>query len=421
MKKYFGLIVALFCIIGLSATSAMAAIKINDQLSLKGQMRFRHWDKENRTFDSSSTSGQQDYWDQRFRLQVNFVPQKDISAHLRFDFNDADWGAETFGSSRWNRSTDPAEGKTANHDDTIEVGRAYLQIAQPEFKIVGGLSYWKLGEKLSYENTGTGMTVESTSLPVNVRIGYTLEDEGGSRSDTGVNGDQSNFFIEATRKQSGHLLKAFYAMAKDDETKNEPWVIGVSGRGKTGIFKYFGELDYLGGEYENNFDFKGLQLWLNGTAQLSKKLKLGADLLYAKGSDDPTTERQISAIQDARSDDWGFQVRGPFYMMNLPIGGGDEMDPEDQSTGSVGGGIYAEYQLLEKLKTYAQVVYLAAETNSAPSQTFENVIIANVAARYNFTKNSEFSVGYSHTAMEHKGSLKDDPAKTLSFMIRVKF
>ncbi len=422
MKKCFSLwVVAVCCVMGVSATSAVAKIKLNDQLSVSGQMRLRHWSKENTTFDDSQESGDRNYWDQRYRLKVDFKVEEGISAHLRFDFDDAIWGAETYNSSRWNRSTDPAAGKTANHDDTIEVNRAYLVIEQPGFKIVGGLAYWKLGEKLSYENSGTGVAVESTDFPVNLRIGYTLEDEGGSTADHGDYGDQSNFFIEATRKQSGHLLKAFYAQAMDEETHNEPWVIGASGHGKQGIFEYRGEVDFLGGEYADNYDFTGLQIWLNGTAQLTEKLRLGADLLYAQGSDDPSTERQISAIMDARSDDWGFQVRGPFHMANLPLGGGGEMDPAEQSTGSVGGGIDLQYKLLEKLTAYAQVVYLSAETNAHPSQTFQSVTIANIAAKYNFTKKSEFALGYSYATMEHDGAVDDDPATTLVGMLRVKF
>lgn len=419
MKRFIGLVAALVCMIGMTAGTAMATIEVNDQISIKGQMRVRFWDKSNVDYNDAD-SHQQQYWDQRYRLWFDVKPQNGISAHLRFDLDDAQWGADTYGSSRWNASTDM---NTADHDDTIEVGRAYLVIEQPQFKIVGGLNYWELGNRLTYENTATGITIEATQLPVSLRFGYVLEDELGSKDDS--EGDQRNFFFEVGSKKlvKGHLFKAFYAKANDDDKSFDAQVFGVSAKGKffDNKLSYKAELDIIDGEEEAGDDIFGQQFWLEAAYKVSKKLTVGGHFVYAKGADEEG-EDQYDSIHDARSDNWDIQTYGPYRTMYAPLGMADVLDPEGQNTGAIAGALFCSYRLLENLDVYAQYLYVEAESNDLESQTFQNADIATVAARYYFTKKTQFAVMYGHSTMDvEDSSVHDDAEKTVSAFLRVAF
>ncbi len=422
MKKIVSTTLALCCLGGvLAVENAAATIKLGDQIEVKGQMRVRYWNKKNVRYQGA-TNGDQDYFDNRFRAWVHItLPEEKISAHLRFDLNDAFWGSDNYGTSRWNKTIDPPVGKNADHDDTIEVNRAYLQITQSWYQIIGGLNFWKLGEKFSYENSGTGISIESQDLPVHLMVGYLLEDEGGSKSDVGEFADSKQYIAQIDKKINGQTVKAFLALAEDGKEGHEPQMFGVSASGKAGIFKYKAEFDYLGGELKDQYDYKGVQFWANAEAWLTEQFKLGGDVIYAQGSDDPANEKQISFVQDARASAWAFQIRGPFYTMDMPLGGGGELDPLKQSTGSIGGGIYAQYKVLENLSLFAQGVYLTAETNNAGSQTFENATVLSCAMQYHITNHADFAVGYSNSKMETSDDSRDEPRQDFVAMIRVKF
>jgi predicted porin len=415
MKRFIGLVALLFCIIGMTAGTAMATIEINDQISIKGQMRFRFWDKTNQDYNDVETH-QQQYWDQRYRLWFDVKPQEGMSAHLRFDLDDAMWGADSYGSSRWNAS---GEG----HDDTIEVGRAYLVLEQPQFKVVGGLNYWELGNRLTYENTGTGFTIETTTLPARVRFGYILEDELGSKDDT--EGDQSNFFIEvdSAKLVKGHLFKAFFAKANDEDKNFQAQVFGVSAKGKLFDKKlsYKAELDILDGDEDAGDEIFGQQFWLNVDYKVTKKFTVGGNFIYAKGAD-KAGEDQYDSIMDARSDNWDIQTYGPYTTMYAPLGMADVLDPEGQNTGAIAGSLFGKYRLFEKLDVYASYLYVEAESNALATQTFQDAMVATVSARYYFSKKTQFAVMYGHSTMDVEGStIHDDAEKTMSAFLRISF
>lgn len=430
MKRLLGLLITLGCLIGMTAGTAMATIDISDQLSIKGQMRVRFWDKTNTDYNDVD-SAQQQYWDQRYRLWVNVKPDSNIKAVLRFDFNDARWGDDSYKSSRWNAS---GEG----HDDTIEVGRAYLEIKQPDFKIVAGQNFYKLGNKLSYENTATGITLESTKLPVHVRVGYTLEDELGTRNDD--NDDETTYFIEvdSAKLVKGHLFKAFYAFGQSGNTSNpsdadydladdddyEVHLFGLSAKGKLMDKKlsYQAELDFLTGDKDNGQDIFGQQFWAEASYKLTKKATVGGHFVYAKGTDD-ADEDQFDSIHDARADAWDIQTYGPFKAMYVPMGTADVLDPEGHNTGAIAGAIYGKYRVLPKLEVYGQYLYVTAESDgNHSSRQFENADVLSAAASYFFTKKTQFSVLYAHTTMDVEGSTAhDDAEQVFAAMLRVKF
>lgn len=422
MKRIIGMLLALCCLISLSAGTAMATIKIGDKITVKGQMRFRYWDKANYDFNGADDH-QHSYWDQRYRLWFDVQASEGISAHLRFDFDDARWGDESYGSSRWNVDEE-------GHDDTIEVNRAYLVLAQPQsqFKIVGGLNYWELGNRLTYENSGTGVTIESTQLPVIFKFGYVLEDELGSRDDT--EGDQSNYFIQldTSKLVKNHQFKIFYADADDNDKKFDAWVAGISAKGKflDNKLSYKAEFDVLGGEElgieeDERQDIFGQQFWLETAYEVSKKFTFGGHFVYAKGADNED-EDQYDSIHDARADNWDIQTYGPFKTMYGPLGMADVLDPEGQNTGGIGGALYCKYKIFDKLETYFQYLYVEAESNDLESQTFENAAIATVAARYYFTKKTQFALMYGHATMDVEDStVHDDPEQTIGAMLRVSF
>lgn len=415
MKRLLGFLITLSCLIGMTAGTAMATIDIGDKISIKGQMRVRFWDKTNVDYNDEATK-QQQYWDQRYRLWVNVKPEENIKAVLRFDFNDAMWGADSYQSSRWN-----ADGE--GHDDTIEVGRAYLVVEQPDFKIVGGQNFWKLGNKLSYENSGTGITIESTKLPAHARFGYILEDELGSKDDT--EGDQRTFFFEvdSSKLVKGHLFKAFYAKTNDDAKSFDAQLFGVSAKGNflDKKLSYQAELDIIDGEEDGGDDVFGQQFWLEVAYKLTKKFTVGGHFIYAKGADE-AGEDQYDSIQDARADAWDIQTYGPYKTMYAPMGMADVLDPEAQNTGAIAGALYTKYRLNQKLEVYAQYLYVEAESNALASQTFQNADVLSAAARYYFSKKTDFAVMYGRSTMDVEGStVHDDAEQVVSAFLRVKF
>ena len=417
MKKWLCILLTVGFIAGVMADAAIA----DERLKLSGSMRVRGWMTDDFDYDSR-VDDEENFWDQRFRLAAAIQASEHVSGHLRFDFAEDFWGSDNWGGSRYGESSE------------LQVDRAYLQIADDWFTFRAGQQYLGLGQSIVYDNNGTGLMM-MFKLPVTITLGYTKEDEGGSKTDRNSptstaldTEDTDHYFAQVGWASDMWSVDAYYAAQLDDSpASDEPSVFGAVVKANLGMFNIGLEGSFFGGEVgtgASKVDYVGTQFWGEITANLTEQLKLGVDLIYAKGTDDPT-ESQITFLSDFGS--FVLEDRGPFQTDISTLGAdtvfdvgsvGATLGGEDHQ-GSVGAGLFADFAFMEGLMLHGQFMYLTAqEDNRAIGQVVDSITIFNIGAEYEIMPKATVAAQYHHLSPDLVSGISPDADEATAAVLR---
>jgi hypothetical protein len=403
-----------------------------DRLQLNGEMRVRAWDVSGKVIDLEADTvedSDESYWDQRFRVGSTINVADGVKGILRFDFAEDKWGSDNWTGVRYSEAAE------------FQVDRAYLQVDKGMFSVSAGQQLIGLGNYIAYDNNGTGIKL-SLKTPVIVTLGYTKESERGSYEDESDDGteDLDTYLIDVGYAADNFAVHGFYASMMDGNDDGiEPNVFGVTGMFKAGMMTINAELNVFGGEIET-IDVMGTQFWGNVEFALMDNLTVGVDLVYSDGNDFDSNEIKITALND-----WGdFHIadRGPFVTEITPMGGSDVFDPTpfaltDQlldlagvdefadggsvigtQAGSMGGGVYATFTVMENLDLSGQVMWLTADASDG---IYDDVMTFNVGADWMFAPNSHIWLQYSKTDWSSDFDVLDDSYDVMVAQLSINF
>jgi hypothetical protein len=336
MKKLLVAFIAVAFVVGLVAPYAMA----EERLAISGAMRARAWNTTNYSdLDSDNKTDENQYWDQRFRMQSVITPADGVKAVLRCDFSETTWG--TGGLEYGVRPT-------AGTNDQLQVDRAYLDVTKGMLNIKAGQQYMGLGINYAYDNNATGLQLTITT-PAVIRLGWAKESERGSVTDldaadsgTTSTQDVDQYFIDVMYKADTFTVEGFYAVqmdgiSDDDGQAEEPTLFGVMGKFAVGPVNVLAELDMFGGAMNDNVDYTGTQFVGDVSFNLSDMVAMGVDIVYSTGNKD-ADKAKITYMPHATFGSVGFADYGAFNTDLMPLGATDVFDPLGTESGSLGGG-----------------------------------------------------------------------------------
>jgi len=350
----------------------VAPAMAEDKLSLKGSYDLAGvWAdniSEQNTGVVREDGDKNQYVYQRFRLGVKVQPNEYVDANLRFDFNENMWGQDQAYSTF-----------RASESSELQVDRAYVNVKTEHVDIRGGLQFLPLGLTKAYRDNQPALQL-ILKTPLRVRLGYVKVSEGiGSNGDpfptklgrlsddTDENKDTDRYFIDLGYKSEAFNVNAYFWMQNDDSEngvnnfKDEPFLAGMAARTSLGGINFVGELDTFGGDNGNGTDYTGTQFFMGASKKINDQLTLALDAYYSTAAGE--NEQKLTKVGNPFADHeicrggnqgWDMLVygRSNAHVFSGDGGGplpGDVLDPFFTGAGSIGAGLSAKYQPMEKL------------------------------------------------------------------------
>lgn len=397
----------------------------DDTLDLSGTMRVRAYSKKDHDFDSALDDDQQ-YWDQRFRVQGAITPSDGVKGVFRLNMANNVWGSQDMDDYSSNEDKGGAD-----------VDRAYLAINKGIVSLSAGLQSAALGNAVAYDAVQTGI-VASIATPVTITLVYFKVDEdqnplGTDKTDEDGFEDVDHYAINLGYATDQFSINVFYAMQEDgqeaqtpvdpldlqmDEMEIDANCIGIQGKFAVGPVNINAELDIFGGEVKTtlgDLDIVGTQFFADISMAMSDALTLGAHLVYSTGTD-TATDLKITYLTDD-----GSTVFSDYGAMNTlgisPLGANDIFD-DGNGSGSMGGGLYAKFQAMEGLTLFGQIMYATADEEKTGG--LDSLLLYNVSAKYTIVPNAHLSVQYGYFDLEAIDA-DTDPASTLGARLQIDF
>ncbi len=380
MKK---LAIAIFAVVCVAMFIAPAYAE--DRVSLSGSLRFRGW-------SDTYTDGSDASWiDQRLRLDTKINVADDVSIRFRADYGDGAWGSAYINGL--------AARPRANASNTIDIDYSYVTINKEMWSLKFGQQYMGLGHiNEVLDSIGTGAVLR-LKFPVAVSLMYAKVDENGSTNDDGNNDDTDLYALNFSYDTDAFSLNLFGATVDDGTaTDYSPVMYGFSGSTTLGMINIVGEVDFATGDTNDGAtDYIGTQFYLSASAKLNEAFNLGAEILYALGTDDP------NEVQLTNLGNWGWT----FCPMsnNTPFGGdwaadgnATMFDPSGDSAGVQGITFYADYKVIDGMALGAKVGYFTPEEDDAT--TVDDITSFNVWASYMLATNTELALAYFYSDID---------------------
>lgn len=395
MKKLAIAIFAVVCVAMFIAPSFA-----EDRVSLSGSLRFRGWDK------SLSNGSDASYIDQRLRLDTRINIADDVSVRFRADYGDGTWGKDYTTSLNGVR---PRGGNTPadyDHTRTIDVDYSYLSINKEMWALSVGQQFMGLGHLTEVIDSIVTGAILRIKLPVEVSLRYGKIDENGSTNDDGDNDDTDLYAINFAYGTDAFNLNLYGATIDDgSDVEYSPIMYGVSAATTLDIVSIIAELDFATGDTDNgDTDYMGIQFYLSGTAKINDAFNLGAEILYALGTDD------ADEVQLTNLGNWGLTFAP--MSNNTPLAGdwsyavdANPFDPTGDSAGVQGITLFTDYKVIDGMSLGTKVGYFTPEEDDAT--TIDSITSLNVWASYMLATNTEFAIAYFYNDVDD-----DDPATT---------
>jgi hypothetical protein len=382
MKKFFILALALTFVAGIAYAE-------DAKYNLSGQYRWEMYQFNNQGY-LDEDENKLEYFDQRVRLQMDFMPADGVKAVLRGDYAEATWGNRT--DSDFDPSTDTGDGLTGigyrpdeagpASNDTIMIDKAYVDLTKGMFNIKAGLyGFGGFGNAMSTDYQGTNVAVTGNFEPVVVKAMWVKLSEGDSLADV-EDGDASEdtdlMGAEVIFNAEAFSVGGFYATWQDKAAEDTRNVLGVHGKASFGKIGIWAELDmYSGSNDTTDTDYTGTNVAVNAEMGVNEQLTVGLDLMYAVGNDDD--DDQLSTLVD----DWGYVPldHGPFKWIQTT---GINVHEIEDDAGSQGFNIYGTFMAMEELAIFANVGYLLPQTEDPDDDDVyvENYTVFSVGASY---------------------------------------
>ena len=396
MKKLAIAFVAAVCMV-----MFIAPAYADDRVSLSGSMRVRAW-SENYTDGSDAA-----WWDQRFRIQTTINVADDVKAVLRVDYGEGQWGDDYNGLITRPRAT-------GNFATTIDIDRGYLNIDKEMWALTVGQQYLGLGVAQVLDANATGVKLV-LKFPVKTSLIYVKESENGSFNDDN-NFEDSDVYAVNFGYDTDAFSAKLYAVTRDDGSAvdDSATMFGFNGSATLGMVDLTGELDFATGDTADGaIDYVGTQFYLKAAANLSDAFSMGAELLYALGTDD-ADEQQLTGMCNW----WSFvpmSSNTPFDADWSASPNGDPFDPTGASAGVQGVTLFGKYNVMDALSLGAKVGYFTPEEdNNTPT---DNITSFNVWASYMLATNTQLAVAYLYSDYDNL----DDQYDTLVARLQVNF
>jgi hypothetical protein len=391
MKKFFILTVIL-----LFATGTAFA-----EFSTSGQYRMEMYDFQDADHDGDAEDHEQ-YLDQRFRVQFDWMPAEGVKTVLRGDFAEDAWGEIGYRPN-------------AGHD-TIMIDKAYadLQISMVNLK-AGLFGQGGVGNSINFEYQGTNIIAAASFEPVAVKVIYSKLSEGAAKTDDALDDDsdmdQDLYAAEVKYAADAFGVGAYFGTLIDDAAEDTKNAFGLFGDFAMGKLSFWGEAAmYSGSNDAADVDYVGTSVALNGEMAISDQLSAGLDLTYAPGDTDDDKD-QISDILD----DWGYVPldHGPFKWIQTTGINVFEIE-DDQGAQMIN--VYGTYAAMEALTIFANVGYVTPVEDDGD---VDNYTVFGIAGKYAFLPNTALSLKYENISVS--GPDADDPTQRLMGMVSVNF
>ena len=392
MKKLAIAVLAMVCVAMFVAPSFA-----DDRVSLYGSFRVRAWD--NNFLDDSDTS----YFDQRFRIGTRINVADDVYVEMRADYGEGVWGDSYTGGY----IVRPRKSST----NTLDIDRGFLNINKEMWSLRVGQQFLGLGilEVLDANATAAKLVLK---LPVQVSLIYGKADENGSLNDDD-NFDDTDFYAINLSYDTDAFSTNLFAVTQDDGTDvdDSRTMFGFNGSTKLGIVDLTTELAFAAGDTDDgDTDYMGTQFYLKGSANLTDAFSLGAEILYALGTDDDD-EVQLTNICDWAS----FVPMSSNTPFDADITAFDSnnnwfspFDPTGDSAGVQGITLYGAYKIMDGLSLGAKVGYFEPEEDDVTE--VDDITSFNVWASYMIATNTELALTYLYS--DYDGTPNCDPTLT---------
>ncbi len=363
MSKFLKIMIVLLTI------AAFAAPAFATDITISGQFRAEYYNLDNYDYNDS-VDDNVDVFDQRFRLDTNYMAAEGVKVRFRADFGESEWG--NGGQS------------AVRNEDVVQIDYAYLQIDKDIFSLTAGQHYFGLGNAIAVDTIGTGVSV-ATKTPVYVKAAFFKFNEGDTTMDDIKADEDENFYAAAIgHKGDNYNAELFYAMVDNGATDDNKNVIGLAVDFNMDAVKLKAELNLLDGDNGTGTDYSGTQFYLDASTAVSETVAVGGFFLYAQAPDAGDTQIQSVTNWDSfMPETYGYISATKIVMadpINDPINDGwDNSFGAQFGNGIISGAVYGTFKVSDDLGIKALAQYMVEEDDSARDYDALNF---NLSAKY---------------------------------------
>jgi putative transposon-encoded protein len=407
MKRLTLIAVALVC-----AVMFVAPSFAEDRLSLYGDMRVRAWDVDGST--------EQSYFDQRLRIGTKINVADDVYVEMRADYGEGTWGT-TYKGLITRPDRDGGSGK-------LDIDRGFLNINKEYWALRAGQQYLGLGVGQVLDANAPGFNFDLKFAPVTATVMYAKVDENGSGNDDDGAEDVDFYGANVNYACDGFSVNIFAGMQNDDTVADDsPVMFGIHGTASLGMVNITTELAMASGDKKvvkigNNGpimvteDYIGTQFYLEGNANVTDALNIGAEFVYAVGAD--AGENQLTGFCNW----WSFtpmSLNTPFAADISAFGNADPFDPTGNGAGVQGIMVSGKFVAMEDLSFGGKVGYFQPEDDERTE--VDDITTFNVWMSYMLATNTEFALTYLYSDTEYDNDVDADAEKTLVGRLQINF
>ncbi len=347
----------------------------------------------------------QQYFDQRMRVAFKWSVNDNVSAQLRGDFAEFQWGD----------GYRPEQGT-----DTLMIDRAFVTIKQGMATLTVGQQYGMFGlEGTLWGDQFQGIQAALDFSPVTLTLVYVKESEGGALGNT-LTDDNANDDTDTYGVNIGYATDAFsgglsYATTQNGATNSDLSGLGLYGSIPMGMFTINGELNTFFGDNGAGTDFAGTEMWLALDAKISDALQAGVTLLWADDVD-ANEIQAVTVVDDANFVVFDFD--GALGYNNGNPYSCDIFDPSGNGNGVMGIIADAKFAATESLTLFAKLGYVEPNEDDL---VLDSALLALANFDYAWMPAVTFSGGISYVDPDYKVNINDDAEITYTLQLGVSF
>jgi len=452
--------------LALVLVASVVSVYAEERLALSGEYRVRGWYTDNQVpggqsnFDKNNKANNLSYFDQRFRVGVKITAAEGVTANMRFDFGEENWGNRSpagldidaapntiaFSASS---GTVPGNGRPTENAE-LQVDRLYLRLERDMFNFIAGQYDGAFGLVSAFETQSKWLLLR-LKLPVIIDIAYLKLDEGTGTSDESDLGteDGTAYGLHVAFNQESFGVGAFLGYREDKTSFAEAsisfgaggtvatatsgtndsdlMVFGVYGTFNLGIVDLKAEFDYFDGESKlegaaAGTDLKGQQLYVGAALKFGDAMKLPIHFVYAKGYADKANEDQAWQLAPAFGD-FAPQSLDPYAADYFFFPGAEIWDPSGEGGGVMGLMVGLDIQMGEPVMLLTQIGYVEPDVSTATGiGSLDKFYWLQAGVVWNLLPATDFEAIASYTSPSFKDStVADDGGWGLYTKIKVKF
>jgi hypothetical protein len=243
------------------------------------------------------------------------------------------------------------------------------------FSLRAGQQYFGTGGTWAIDTQDSGLTARfKTALPINLffivdnnNVSKNIQDDFLYGGDIQYKGESFSAKLilagyhgtDKARYDNPNLPN--FGDKKPSWGAEKVYMVGVQGSGNFGPVKLFGEFDHFDGDYSDSVDAFGDQLFVDASFAAGDAMTFGGQGFYATGD---SSDKQYVRLGN------GFNGWDPIMDVGTSLSNeeitlffnqANPMDFTGESAGVVGGRLYGNFKVSDKLSFGASVAYLTVE------------------------------------------------------------